>query len=209
MKSYIVVIGDIEHSKQLPGDERKQVQKNLESVFRKLNRASGHIISPYTITLGDEFQTVYNSAGDIFKHIWTVMANIHPVHVRISIGVGEITTDMKRKNALGMDGPAFYKARDQLEQMKVNKLLLSVATENEGFNRLVNNSFRILDSNLRGWKKNRFVILQKMYEGKEVKQIANEIGLSEVAIYKNINAGTLEAVRDLTDIISEKIEEML
>lgn len=209
MKSYIVIIGDIEHSKQLSRDERKQVQKNLESVFRKLNRASGHIISPYTITLGDEFQTVYDSAVEIFKHIWTVMANIHPVHVRISIGVGEITTDMKRKNALGMDGPAFYKARDQLEQMKENKLLLSVSTENNGFNRLVNNSFRILDANLRSWKKNRYIILQKMYEGKEVKQIANEVGLSDVAVYKNINAGTLEAVRGLCDSISETIEEML
>ncbi|MFU8813158.1 MAG: SatD family protein [Balneolaceae bacterium] len=209
MKSYIVIIGDIEHSRKLPGDERKQVQKKLESVFRKLNRASGHIISPYTITLGDEFQAVYESAGDIFQHIWTIMATVHPIYVRMSIGVGEITTEMKQKNALGMDGPAFHKAREQLLQMKENKLLLSVAAENEGFSRLVNNSFRILDVNLRSWKKNRFTILQKLYEGKEVKQIAKDTGLSEVAVYKNINAGTLEAIRGLCDSISEIIEEML
>jgi len=209
MKSYIVIIGDIEHSKQLPADERKELQKNLESVFYKLNRASGHIISPYTITLGDEFQTVYDSAVDIFQHIWTVMATIHPVYVRISIGVGEITTEIKQKNALGMDGPAFHKAREQLLQMKQNKLLLSVSAEDERFSRLVNNSFRILDVNLRSWKKNRFTILQKLYEGKEVKQIAKEIGLSEVAVYKNINAGTLDAVRGLCDSISDMLEEML
>lgn len=209
MKAYVVIIGDIEQSKQLSQDDRKQVQKRLESVFEELNRSSANIVSPYTITLGDEFQAVYNSADEAFKHIWTIMASIHPVFVRFSIGVGEITTEINRKNALGMDGPAFYNAREQIEQMKKQQALLSVSTEKTTFNRLVNNGFRILEANLRSWKKNRFVILQKMYEGKEVRQIAKEIGLSDVAVYKNINAGTLEALREFAAAISETIEEML
>lgn len=207
MTSYIVIIGDLEHSKQLPGDERKQVQKKLESVFHQLNKDSSHIISPYTITLGDEFQAVYDTPGKIFNHIWTIMANIHPVYVRISIGVGEIITDINKKNALGMDGPAFYKAREQLERMKEKKLLLSVSTKEPKFDKLVNNTFRILGANMRNWKKNRFAVLQKLYDEKDVKQIAKEIGLSEVAVYKNINAGTLESIRELTDTILEILDE--
>lgn len=209
MKSYIIIIGDIEKSKQLSQDDRRQVQKTLESVFQEVNRYSAGIISPYTITLGDEFQAVYDTTGETFKHIWAVMASIHPVFVRFSIGVGEITTEIKRKNSLGMDGPAFYKAREQLERMKEQKLLLSVSTENAKFDKLVNSTFRILGNNMRNWKKNRFVILQKMYEDKEVKQIAEEVKLSDVAVYKNINAGTLETIRELTDAISETIDEML
>ncbi len=207
MKSYIVVIGDIEHSKQLSQDDRREVQKTLESVFQKINRQSNDIISPYTITLGDEFQAVYQSSGEIFKHIWTVMANTHPVYVRFSIGVGNITTEINKKNSLGMDGPVFHTTRERIEWMKEEKILLSVSTDDTQFDRLVNNTFRILGANLRGWKKNRFTILKKMYEEKDVKQIAAEIELSEVAVYKNINAGTLEAVRELTDTISEMIEE--
>jgi transposase len=207
MTSYIVVIGDIEHSKQFHGDERKQIQKNLEVILQKLNKDSSQIISPYTITLGDEFQVVYDSSSKLFKHIWTIMANIHPVSVRISIGVDEITTDINRKNALGMDGPAFHKAREQLDLMKEKKLLLSISTKDVKLDKLVNSTFGILDANLRNWKKNRFDILQKLYEGKEVKQISKEIGISEVAVYKNINAGTLESIRQLTDAISETIDE--
>lgn len=209
MKSYIVVIGDIEQSSQLSQDNRKQVQKTLKSVFREINQQSTDIISPYTITLGDEFQAVYQSAKEMFKHIWTVMASIHPVKVRFSIGAGKITTEINRENSLGMDGSAFHKARKHIEWMKDEKLLLSVSTKDAKFDQLVNNTFRILDANLRGWKKNRFIILQRLCEGKEVKQIAKEIGLSEVAIYKNINAGTLEAIRGLTDTISETIDERL
>lgn len=209
MKSYIVVIGDIEQSSQLSQGDRKQVQKTLESVFQKINQQSTDIISPYTITLGDEFQAVYQSAVEMFKHIWTVMASIHPVKVRFSVGAGKITTEINRENSLGMDGPAFHKARKHIEWMKEEKLLLSVTTEDTQFDQLVNNTFRILDANLRSWKKNRFIILQKLYERKEVKQIAEEIGLSEVAIYKNINAGTLEAIEGLTNTISETIDESL
>ncbi|MDZ7720637.1 MAG: SatD family protein [Balneolaceae bacterium] len=209
MNTYIVIIGDIEQSKQLSPNDRRQVQNELESVFEELNRSSANIVSPYTITLGDEFQVVYDSAGEIFKHIWTIMAAVHPVFVRFSIGVGKITTGVNKRNSLGMDGPAFYKARECIEQMKKQKILLSVSTEKAKFNRLVNSAFLILEADLRSWKKNRFLILQKMYEEKEVKQIAKEIGLSDVAIYKNINAGTLKALRELTESISETIEEML
>lgn len=209
MKSYIVVIGDIEKSSQLSQDNRKEVQKTLESVFKKINRQSTDIISPYTITLGDEFQAVYQSAREMFKHIWTVIASIHPVNVRFSISAGKITTEINREHSLGMDGPAFHQARKHIVWMKEEKLLLSVTTEDGKFDKLVNNTFRILGANLRRWKKNRFIILQRLYEEKEVKQIAEEIGLSEVAIYKNINAGTLEAIQGLTDAISKTIDERL
>ena len=85
MVSYIVIIGDIEQSRQLSQGDRRKVQKILKTVFENLNQSSNCIVSPFTITLGDEFQAVYDSAGETFKHIWTIMASIHPVLVRILV----------------------------------------------------------------------------------------------------------------------------
>ncbi|MEX0770240.1 MAG: SatD family protein [Balneolaceae bacterium] len=209
MNSYIVAIGDIEGSKKLDLKKRKQTQSSLETVFQKLNREADSIISPYTITLGDEFQVVYHKADDLFKHIWAIMTAIHPVNVRISIGVGEITTKINKDYAMGMDGSAFHKARKNIEKMRKEKLLFSVSTDDKRFDRLINSTFRIIGANIRKWNKNRFSILHKYYEGKEVKQIAGEVGLSEVSVYKNIHAGTLDAILDLTDSISESINDML
>ncbi|MFO7798361.1 SatD family protein [Rhodohalobacter sp.] len=209
MNKYIVVIGDIIESKDLKPALRKQTQNQLEDVFDQLNRESGELLSPYTITLGDEFQAVYRSADQLFHDIWAFTAEIHPVRVRVTISLGEITTEINREQSLGMDGPAFHTARNRIDEMKINDILLSLTTEDKSFDRLVNSSLQILAGNLRTWNKNRFSILKKRYENLEVKKIARDLDLSEVAVYKNINAGTLDAVKDFTDCISQKVNEMV
>ncbi|PKD45097.1 SatD family protein [Rhodohalobacter barkolensis] len=209
MQNYIVVIGDIIESKDLEADDRKETQIKLEEQFKKMNRESGQLLSPYTITLGDEFQAVYRSSDHLFRDIWTIMAQIHPVQIRINISVGEITTEINREQSIGMDGPVFHVARDQIEEMKKEDILLTIATDNKQFDRLVNSSFRILSANLRAWNRNRLMILKKRYEEIDVKQIAGELELSEVAVYKNIRAGTLDAIQDLTDSITEIVNEMV
>jgi len=108
-----------------------------------------------------------------------------------------------------MDGPAFHAARDRIDEMKADDILLSLITKDKSFDRLVNSSLQILAGNLRTWNKNRFTILKKRYENVEVKEIARDLSLSEVAVYKNIHAGTLDAVKDLTECISEKVNKML
>ncbi|MEX0649350.1 MAG: SatD family protein [Balneolaceae bacterium] len=209
MSLSLVIIGDLEQSRKMDPARRKATQKSLESVLNRINSNSDDILSAYTIVHGDEFQAVYQSADDLFSHIWAIMAEIHPVMVRFSIGVGTLSTEVNRQNALAMDGPAFHKAREQINLMKKEKLLLSVSTDDGRFDRLVNSTFRILGASLRSWKTNRFIILNKLYEGKEVKQIAHETGLSDVAVYKNIHAGTLEAVQELTRTISEMINDYI
>ena len=209
MSTYIVVIGDIIESKDLKPALRKQTQNQLEEVFNQLNRQSKQLLSPYTITLGDEFQAVYRSADQLFHDIWAFTAQIHPVRVRVAISVGDITTEINREQSLGMDGPAFHAARDQIDKMKADDILLSLTTEAKSFDRLVNSSFQILAGNLQTWNKNRFTILKKRYENIEVKKIARDLDLSEVAVYKNIHAGTLDAVKDLTECISEKVNKMV
>jgi len=209
MSTYIVVIGDIIESKDLKPALRKQTQNQLEEVFHQLNRQSKQLLSPYTITLGDEFQAVYRSADQLFHDIWAFTAQIHPVRVRVAISVGDITTEINREQSLGMDGPAFHAARDRIDEMKADDILLSLTTEDKSFDRLVNSSFQILAGNLQTWNKNRFTILKKRYENIEVKKIARDLDLSEVAVYKNIHAGTLDAVKDLTECISQKVNKMV
>jgi hypothetical protein len=205
MKSYIVVIGDLEGSRKLEQRLRSETQESLLTLFDKLNSEPGRPLSSYSIILGDEFQAVYEDGDHIFRHIWTLMAELHPVLARWSIGVGEITTPVNRERSFEMDGPAFHRAREKMAEMKKEKSLISIHTDDKSSDKLLNSMFRILSNNLRGWNKNRFHIIQKLCEGKDVKQIAGELDLSEVAIYKNINAGSLDAIQDLTDSIVERI----
>ncbi len=92
----IVLIGDLIASKKIK--DRAAVQKKLSNVFKKINSSSKNIISPFTITLGDEFQVVYNSAENLFKDIWQISAALYPEKSRYSIAVGDITTKLNKSS---------------------------------------------------------------------------------------------------------------
>lgn len=210
MDHYLVLTGDLENSRELRPAIRKEAQKNLHAVFEEINQHSKELLAPYTITLGDEFQAVYQQADQIFLHIWMIMAQIHPVTVRVSIGMGELTTDINREKPFEMDGPAFHKSRAGMENLKKNQSLLSLITEQDAqFDRLINSMFKIVTAELRSWNDNRFRILRRFYEEAEVKDIAEETGLSDVAVYKNIRAGSLDAILEFTESLEEMINRML
>ncbi len=86
------MIADIVGSPNL--EEHGQAQSRVIRVLYDVNRRGRPIVSPHILTLDDEFQAVF------------------------SCGVGEITTAINTAQALGMDGPAFYAARDGLEDLK-------------------------------------------------------------------------------------------
>lgn len=209
MKTYIALIGDIEASKELEEGKRHQIQKAFKDLFEEINDSSTALVSPYTVTLGDEFQAVFSRADELFTHAWKILAALHPVRVRFSIGVGQITTSLNRKQALGMDGPAFHLARDGIELLKESGYLFNIAVQgiNNAWVRSLNNSLYLFSDQIRSWNKNRLTILYMLKTGKNYKQITKELGISEPAFYKNKDAASLDVVIELFEDISEIINE--
>jgi hypothetical protein len=206
MTHAIVLIGDLIESRKLSDRGRAATQKNLKTVLGQINRDASGLLSPWTITLGDEFQAVYQSSGSLFTHLWTIMAAIHPVYARFSVSAGAITTPVNRKQAIGMDGPAFHTARDGVNILKEDEGLLRVNIQNPEIERLMNASLMLVSKEMLGWNSNRFHILQKLGQGEEVSRIAAEMGLSEVAVYKNRKAGALDVIHELTSGLAGLID---
>ncbi len=218
MKHKIVLIGDITASKKLRGAERGGLQEDLTALIDEINKNAAYIESPMTITLGDEFQAVYSNAESLLADTWKIMAGIHPVNVRFSIGIGEIVTPINKKQALGMDGPAFYAAREGIKALKKSGRIYRVmkagetdSDTNSGL-RLLNRTLDMLSNEMSSWRKSRFDVLLKLSAGVPVKDIAGELGLSATAVYKNKDEGDLDLVIEIGKtaavIINEKLEEL-
>lgn len=206
----IVLIGDIIDSKQLDGEKREQVQSLLLEQLDEINRESDSIEAPFTITLGDEFQAVYSDASTLLEDCWKILAELHPVSVRFSAAIGSISTPINTKQAIGMDGPAFYIARDNIEEMKKSNRLFSVGIEGakkddetQALLNLINNSLKLLSKEMNSWKKIRFQILVMLNRGTPVKEIANELNISETAVYKNREDGELSLVIELKESVKK------
>ncbi|NGP88858.1 SatD family protein [Fodinibius halophilus] len=211
MNKLIVLIADIEDSKKLSNKEREKLQNDLSILLEALNNESRTIVSPYTITLGDEFQAVFKSAEGICTDILKILAGLYPVRVRFSVGVGEINTPINKEQAIGMDGPAFHAARKGIEVLKESGFLfyLGVAGQDLPVIDLINNSLQLLSKQVRGWNKNRLRILYMLKEGADYKAITEELDISKTAFYKNKKAASLDVVRELSENMAGIINHQL
>ncbi|MCM2352593.1 MAG: SatD family protein [Pseudobdellovibrio sp.] len=119
MKKTTVLIGDIDASKKIATNSRNQIQKKLDNAFTKLNKElAEHLLSPLLLTIGDEFQAVTKSPLDMWILVKALNNVSHELGIRFRFAIshGELLTSINRQAPLKMDGPAFWKARELIEQ---------------------------------------------------------------------------------------------
>lgn len=188
----LALIGDIVGSKSVT--QRAAFQRKLEKRLARTSTEAQGLASPYTITLGDEFQAVYRRADSLWADVCTIWAEIHPVRARLAIGVGELTTRVNAERALGMDGPAFHRARETLNALKADGVLLRVGGADAADWALANHVLNLLSHQIEGWSKNRLLVLAGLLRGQAVSEIERGLRISRVAVYKNIRAAALDDV---------------
>lgn len=185
----MALIGDVVASRAVP--QRAVLQRQLQAALAAAGRRAQGVASPYTLTLGDEFQAVYRRAATVFADIVGIMADVHPVQVRFALGVGPLATRLNPRQALGMDGPAFHHARAALQALKADGRLLRIAGGAGGDWALANRTLNLCSHQMEGWTRNRLAILAGLLRERRPDAIGAELGISTVAVYKNINAAAL------------------
>ena len=107
---YLALIADVIDSKMV--QERFNLQKQLEKTLQTMNELFGdYLASCFTLTLGDEFQTLLKVDAPVFQIIDTLRSELSPTQLRFGIGLGEIATAIDPLQSIGADGPAYWNAR--------------------------------------------------------------------------------------------------
>ncbi len=202
----LVVIADLVASRD--ATDRNALQQQLQGVLGQLNHQQDYL-SPYTITLGDEFQVLLTGADRIFGDAVTIQAAIYPTRVRFSLAIGELATEINRQQALGMDGPAFYAARQGIEELKRNRGLYQISGLPDATSSLANASLQLLSHSVAKWKQRRWAIAAALDGNRKVQAIASELGISEQAIYKNISDGGVEQVLAVFKQLAQSMDNIL
>jgi len=202
---YLVLIGDVIGSKQLPA--RAHFQRRLKSALQGLNAGRRALISPYTLTLGDEFQAVYRDSSGLFADVFTLLAAVAPVQVRFAVAVGEIVTPINSTQSIGMDGSAFHLARARLEKLKGQGRLLGVQDSNDPRWRLPVSTLAVLSGLMEGWRQKRLQLFAGMLAGAGVRELARQTRITSRAVNKNIRAADLDEWRSIVNEISRLLNE--
>ena len=196
MDNYLVVLADLVGSRSVPA--RGPLQEWFARGVDELNsRFQSLIVSPLTVTLGDEFQGVLRSAGHLFQlvhqmqlHLWERFPDLD---IRFVFGVGGIDTALNRKSAIGMDGPAFHFARETMEKVKSEDLRFGISSEDPEIE-LLDTLCHWIDINIAQWKHHRIALLYHHRRGSTQVTMEKMLGISQPAISQNITRPDFQAV---------------
>ena len=201
---HLVLIGDLVASRKAP--DRAALQKRLQSAVKLLNKKrSDQLRSPFTITLGDEFQSVYKDAQTAFADLFFLLHALAPARIRFALATGDIATKINRTQAIGMDGPAFHEARAILDHLKADRRLFGVGGVSPQSACWVRPALAVLSGLVEGWRDTRLLLMAGLLDGENTETLARRTGITVRAVNKNIRAADL----DEWETILHEIERLL
>jgi hypothetical protein len=145
---YAVLIADIMASTSRQG-VRALLRKKLAAASQKHLRRK-LIRLPYTVTAGDEFQTITGELSSLPALILDLRSALQPLPLRIGVGVGSVS-DRIQPPVNQLTGEAFQSARQAIENVKEGRLfkfdvLTGFASGNHDFDNTINLIYALHDT---------------------------------------------------------------
>lgn len=210
---YIAIIGDIIDSKKIC--DRGEVQSKLNSILSDINIFyKDDISSKFMITLGDEFQGLLHSGGNVIKIIEEIEYRMYPVKIRFGIGIGHITTDINYNLPLGADGPAYYYARESVENLKklkgrTDEFGLKIKSDNEELDLLFNTISMLLSTLKNKWTdRQREVVHCSYYFAVGQVKIAKMFGVTQATIQRILKNANFRQYVSGMDVLEKVLSEV-
>ncbi len=203
---YCAIIGDIIGSRKL--EDRQKVQKNFLAMAKKANRLyKKDIASPFTVTIGDEFQVLLKCSHIAPIVIDYVKREMTTAELVFGVGMGEIVTDINPKLAIGMDGPAFHFARNAIEQAKKKRPRIIYQSDSIGIC-MVNSLNYFIESCTERRTRRQKQVLEYLSRELTQEAIAHELGITQQSVSDIIRLSYLSEVEDARRAISLYLKDI-
>lgn len=197
---YCAIIGDIIRSRQIT--DRQFVQRRFLAMAAEASRLYAPAIeSPFTVTIGDEFQVLLRAidrAPEIVEHVVQAMK---PVELVFGLGIGAIHTDINPRQAIGMDGPAFHLARAALTQAKKKKPKIVYKSDAAAIE-LVNALHCFIETCEERQTKRQQAVVAYVRQGYTQAAIAGRLGIRQQSVHDIINAAYVPEIKQAKQAIA-------
>jgi len=190
-KVYAVLIADVMESRAR-ADLRTLLGKKLSAISRRHLRQK-LIQLPYSITAGDEFQTITRSLPSLPAMIQDLRLSLQPLSLRIGVGFGSVSSRIQAPvNRLG--GEAFQSARQAIEALKAGNLfkfetLTAFFSRDEPFNKTINLLYGLHDTLVLKITARQWETIQEFHEKPTLEQTARRLRLDNSTVSRNLKRG--------------------
>lgn len=215
--NYIAIIGDIKDSRKIKN--RRQIQEQLNSILKSVNETyCTEISAKFIITLGDEFQGLLKTNENLLDIVKYIQKEMYPIKLRFGIGIGEISTNFLSEAAIGADGPAYYAAREMIEQLREQEKKLRKQAADIQLSIYGVNYFEITEINIilalikiieDGWsEKQRFTIWDMSQNGGSQKECAARMGTTQSTVARRLADGNYQTYERARNTVNEALRKI-
>ncbi|MDK2902285.1 MAG: hypothetical protein PWQ93_204 [Clostridiales bacterium] len=192
---YAVITSDIIGSRRLK--DRNISRQDIEDAIDRLNKEDDNfILSRFRLLRGDEIQGVVRSANDAAVVIRHLRFCINPAVVRIGIGLGDIATNIDRDNPWNMDGNAFHRARQALDDIKhFKRQATALCSEDKALDDSVNVIFALMDALSSKWTKAQWEAVHVYERAGTYSKAAEILAITMQNVAKRCSAARWDAFR--------------
>lgn len=193
MRTYIVM-ADIIDSRKQPS---KKLMRDFQNVVKSINfKYRKHLLSPLTITLGDEFQGVLKSYDSALRLILEMEEEIvkqgGKFKLRYVLNYGDIETKLNHEIAYGMMGRGLTKSREALEELKDTDVRFLVILDSATDAEIMNNLFKLYDRVISDWKGKDLDYVKLFLEDKTYQEVASELGVNLTSAWRRLRSLKME-----------------
>jgi hypothetical protein len=190
-KTYAVLIADVMKSRTQV-DLRGLLGKKLAAISRRhLHRKL--IQLPYSVTAGDEFQTVTRNLPSLPLVIQELRTALRPLSLRIGVGLGKVPGRIQPPvNRLG--GEAFQFARRAIENSKTGshskfEVLTAFLSRHEEFNKTINLIYGLHDTLVLKITARQWETIEAFLSTPTLEQAAKRLKLDPSTVSRNLKRG--------------------
>ncbi len=201
MKLQHILMADVIDSRKI---NSKTVANALAKIVTETNATFEKvIISPLTITLGDEFQGIISTPEAIIEIILHIeeqlIINECPFKLRYASNTGKIDTAINKKIAYGMIGEGLTQTRTILNNAKKadERFFLFSGIKGDVLNKL----FIVFSSFVDGWKQKDFKTLKLFFNDNDYKKVALLNNYTASAMWKKRKSLNIKEYNTIKQLI--------
>ena len=181
------VVASSAHKNMRAQLERKLAAASEKHLKQKLIRF------PYTVTAGDEFQTITAKLAQVPALLLELRASLWPLSLRIGVGIGEIA-DRLQPPVNRLTGPAFQFARQGIDNVKARALfkfetLTAFASLNQPFDQTINLLYGLHDTLVSQVTARQWETIRQFLDHPTLEQTAKRLRLDISTVSRNLKRG--------------------
>lgn len=194
MGTYAIIMGDIVKSRE--HQKAKQLSQLFnEKIFEANQVFKKGIVSPLTITLGDEFQGLVKSFKQAFQvaHQLSLQLLSHDIRCRFVVGQVDLVSPPNSKVAWNMMGEGLAEAREKLNE-KEDPNFYKFSGFDRKFLILLDGMGRSMSEVEKKWTPTQIHYVSAVFDNIETPkaELAEQLGISRNTLYKTIRSAEFQ-----------------